>query len=127
LPDIAAISVDTPQRMQQAPTFPGGTRMSAHRFAPLLILALAATPLLANAAPKTAQQELMAKCSAQNKGKTGEDYKSSQKACLSSGKTDSNAKVSPQQRMKDCNAEAATKKLSGDARKTFMSGCLKTH
>lgn len=30
-----------------------------------------------------------------------------------------------QQRMKDCNAEAKAKALAGDARKTFMSSCLK--
>jgi hypothetical protein len=29
-----------------------------------------------------------------------------------------------QQRMKDCNAEAGTKSLKGDERKTFMSSCL---
>jgi hypothetical protein len=30
-----------------------------------------------------------------------------------------------QQRMKDCNAQAKSKKLSGDARKDFMSSCLR--
>jgi len=29
--------------------------------------------------------------------------------------------------MKTCNADAAAKTLAGDARKTFMSGCLKAH
>ena len=29
-----------------------------------------------------------------------------------------------QERMKTCNSEAGTKKLSGDARKSFMSDCL---
>ncbi len=29
-----------------------------------------------------------------------------------------------QEKMKTCNTEAAAKKLSGDARKTFMSSCL---
>ena len=34
-------------------------------------------------------------------------------------------KLTPQQqRMKDCNATSAQRKLSGDARKTFMSECL---
>ena len=34
-------------------------------------------------------------------------------------------KLTPQQqRMKDCNATSAQRKLSGDARKTFMSQCL---
>lgn len=37
-------------------------------------------------------------------------------------------KVTPQQqRMKDCNATAGQRKLSGDARKTFMSECLSGH
>lgn len=30
-----------------------------------------------------------------------------------------------QQRMKDCNAEAKTKALAGEERKSFMSSCLK--
>ena len=30
-----------------------------------------------------------------------------------------------QQRMRDCNAQAGEKKLKGEERKTFMSGCLK--
>ena len=29
--------------------------------------------------------------------------------------------------MKTCNVDAASKKLAGDARKTFMSSCLKAH
>jgi hypothetical protein len=32
--------------------------------------------------------------------------------------------TSQQQKMKDCNAEAKTKTLKGDERKTFMKGCL---
>jgi len=92
-----------------------------------LLLSLSAAPLLAAAAakPQTAQQSLMAQCSAQNKGKKGDEYKSAQKACLS-GKSEAPASGNAsQQRMKDCNAKAATQKLQGDARKTFMSGCLK--
>lgn len=90
-----------------------------------LLLSLGAAPLLADAAakPQTAQQSLMAKCSAQNKGKTGDEYKAAQKACLSGSAAP--AANASQQRMKDCNAQAATQKLQGDARKTFMSGCLK--
>jgi psiF repeat len=30
-----------------------------------------------------------------------------------------------QQRTKDCNKEAADKKMQGDARKTFLSSCIK--
>ncbi|KTF40512.1 PsiF family protein [Xanthomonas translucens] len=91
-----------------------------------LLLSLSAAPLLADAAatPQTAQQSLMAKCSAQNKGKQGDAYKAAQKACLSGNRAPAPANAS-QQRMKDCNAQAATQKLQGDARKTFMRGCLK--
>jgi hypothetical protein len=32
---------------------------------------------------------------------------------------------SQQQKMKDCNASAKTQALTGDARKQFMSNCLK--
>lgn len=35
------------------------------------------------------------------------------------------ATATQQDRMKSCNAEARTQKLKGDARKTFMSDCLK--
>jgi hypothetical protein len=38
--------------------------------------------------------------------------------------TDSKPLNSQQQKMKDCNAEAKTKALTGDDRKTFMSHCL---
>lgn len=37
------------------------------------------------------------------------------------------AAVTPQQRMAGCNADAASKHLAGDTRKTFMSNCLRTH
>jgi len=39
-------------------------------------------------------------------------------------KQPSAAQAAQQQKMKDCNAQAATKDLKGDARKTFMSSCL---
>ena len=89
----------------------------------LVCLLLLGSPVLASAA--TPQQQRMADCSAKNKGKTGEDYKSAQKTCLS-GPAPATA-TTPQERMKRCNADAASKKLAGDARKTFMSGCLKAH
>jgi len=74
-------------------------------------------PVIASAA--TPQQQRMADCSARNKGKTGEDYKTAQKACLSAPAPTAST---PQERMKTCNADAAAKKLAGDARKTFMRG-----
>jgi len=88
----------------------------------LACLLLIGSALVASAA--TPQQQRMADCSTRNKGKTGEDYKAAQKACLSAPAP---AATTPQERMKTCNADAASKKLAGDARKTFMSSCLKAH
>ncbi len=39
-------------------------------------------------------------------------------------KQPSPAQAAQQQKMKDCNAQAKTKNLAGDERKTFMSQCL---
>ncbi len=93
----------------------------------LLVLAVAAvaiSPMLANATGKTAQQKLMSECSAQNKGKTGDSYKSAQKDCLD-GRTRSTSKTGAgsQKRTTDCNAKASGKK--GDERKRYLSSCLK--
>lgn len=46
------------------------------------------------------------------------------KDCLGSKAADAAPKT-PQQRMTSCNAEAKAKALTGDARKQFMSNCLK--
>ena len=35
------------------------------------------------------------------------------------------AQKKQQERMKDCNEQAASKKMEGDSRKKFMSSCLK--
>jgi hypothetical protein len=44
---------------------------------------------------------------------------------LDAGPAAAQEKTTPQQqRMKDCNATAGSQKLTGDARKTFMSNCL---
>lgn len=50
------------------------------------------------------------------------------KNCLSAAHSGSNAdlaKMTPQERMKECNVQAKGK--SGDDRKKFMSNCLSTH
>ncbi len=90
-----------------------------------LFAAACAVPAGSAFAAQTAQQQRMAACSAQNKGKTGQDYKDAQKACLSAKAAPAAAATTPQERMKACNAEAGSKKLAGEARKSFMSGCLK--
>jgi len=86
-----------------------------------------ATVHAADTKPLTAQQQKMSDCSKQNKGKKGDDYKNSVKACLSgtAAPAPAPAKQTQQEKMKSCNAEAKTKAPTGDAHKAFMSNCLK--
>jgi len=79
------------------------------------------------AKPKTAQQEKMASCNKDATGKTGDDRKAFMKQCLSAGGAPAAAAApaTQQEKMKTCNADAKTKALAGDARKSFMSDCLK--
>lgn len=86
-----------------------------------------ATVHAADTKPLTAQQQKMSDCSKQNKGKKGDDYKNSVKACLSGSPAPAPAPVkqTQQEKMKSCNAEAKTKAPTGDAHKAFMSSCLK--
>lgn len=83
----------------------------------------AATPTASHA--KTAQQERMATCNKEAKGKKGEEHKAFMKSCLKGEKAEHSGKKlsSSQERMKTCNKEATGKK--GAERKTFMSSCLK--
>lgn len=99
------------------------------RIAVALILAMAAGPLFAATAapaakPMSPQQQRMAQCSAQNKGKTGADYKAAQSACLG-GKAAPAASMTAQQRMAKCSAENKGKK--GAEFKAAQSACLKAH
>ena len=64
---------------------------------------------------------------AQDKGKTAEK-KAPPAAAKMAGKAQkapSEAQKKQQERMKDCNKQAGDKKLKGNARKSFMSTCLK--
>lgn len=78
---------------------------------------------------ETAQQQRMGQCATQNKGKHGDAYKQAMSACLKGGSATATATKpsTPQERMKTCNAEATGKKLTGDARKSFMKTCLAAH
>ena len=62
----------------------------------------------------------MKKCSAENKGKKGDEYQTAQKACLSDGKVAGN---SQQSKMTKCSAENKGKKGQEykDAQKTCLS------
>jgi len=84
---------------------------------------------------ESAQQNLMKTCNeeAGKKSLSGDARKAFMSSCLSGDaaaksavetKPAAGGATSQQQRMKDCNAEAASKELKGDARKTFMSSCL---
>lgn len=85
----------------------------------------------------TPQQQRMRDCNKEAEGMKGQERKDFMKQCLS-GKQAANkaareerreerqeARQSQQDKMKACNAEAGEKKLKGDARKAFMSDCLK--
>ena len=110
----------------------------------VVVAACAAVPAYAADAPAAkplgAQQQKMKDCNADAKTKAlaGADRKAFMKTCLSkdgaaapaeaaaaAAPAVSSAKATQQQKMKDCNAEAATKSLKGADRKTFMSTCLK--
>jgi hypothetical protein len=72
----------------------------------------------------TVQQQRMKDCSVQAKEKSGAERQTFMKACLGAKAAEASPKT-PQQRMTSCNAEAKAKALKGDARKQFMSSCLK--
>ncbi len=91
------------------------------------LLLATAVPFVAGAGTPTPQQQRMAECSAKNKGLKGDAYKDAQRTCLSGHPAAATAAVTPQQRMTRCNADPSAKHLSGDARKTFMSDCLRSH
>jgi hypothetical protein len=106
------------------------------------MLAFAATTAFASpqaastaapAATKSTPQQRMADCNKQAAGHKGADHKAVMSACMKGDSAAAAApaadapaaKQTPQERMKSCNADAKTKALTGDARKTFMSTCLK--
>ena len=102
-----------------------------------VLFALAATAMLASAAPALAQQstnsqqDRMKACNTQagTQNLTGDARKNFMSSCLA-GKTTAGSGTTAgntqQEKMKSCNTAAGAQNLSGDARKTFMSNCLKT-
>ncbi len=82
------------------------------------------------------QQNKMKGCNAESKeaGLKGDERKVFMKKCLSKGyvlKAQAAGASAPiaapaqQDKMKSCNADAKTKGLKGDERKSFMTSCLK--
>lgn len=118
-----------------------------------LAIALSTSGFVQAQAPKkelTPQQKRMGECAHEAKGKKGDEYRKSMSECLKSkkdapapasnsqtapaaAKTAGSASApavqaqaaSPRDKMKTCNAQAKEKALKGDARKSFMSDCLK--
>jgi hypothetical protein len=77
----------------------------------------------------TPQQQRMSDCNKSATGKKGDDRKTFMSGCLK-GQTAAMPMATPmkmtqQQKMTSCNADAKTKALAGADRKTFMSSCLK--
>lgn len=92
----------------------------------------------ATSGAKATQQEKMKTCNADASAKSlkGDARKSYMSSCLkgdgataatapAATTTASTAKETQQEKMKSCSADAKAKSLKGDARKTFMSDCLK--
>lgn len=82
----------------------------------------------------TPQQQKMKDCNAQATGKKGAARNAFMKTCLKGDDATASAGSfvaapppagNQHEKMKTCNADANTKGLKGDARKTFMSTCLK--
>ena len=104
--------------------------MNLPRLALCAMFVLSSTPLFAATTPtahkpESAQQQRMAQCATQNKGKKGDDYKAAQKACLSGQPAAMAHAGTPQQRMAQCSAQNKGKK--GDDYKAAQSACLKAH
>ncbi len=83
-------------------------RILARAVARGVVVALVAMPLSTAssfAADLTPQQQRMKTCSAQNKGKKGDDYKQAQSACLSGKDAVAAAPMTPQQKMAMCSKQ----------------------
>ncbi|MFM9880340.1 MAG: PsiF family protein [Burkholderiaceae bacterium] len=81
--------------------------------------AAAASAPAADAKAPSAQNTKMATCNKEAGEKKGDERKAFMKTCLSA------KKVTQQDKMKSCNADAKAKAVKGDERKKFMSECLK--
>jgi Ni/Co efflux regulator RcnB len=76
-------------------------------------------------AKQQAQRDRMKSCNAKAGERKADDRRKFMADCLSEDGGAAKKPTAQQQRMKDCNREASGKKLKGDERKQFMSGCLK--
>ena len=72
--------------------------------------------------PLSASQQKMADCSAANKGKKGDDFKTAQKACLSGQAAPASAPMTQKEKMAACSKQNKGKK--GDDFKNAQKACL---
>ena len=99
-------------------------RVLTHGLAALLAAApIAFQPAVAADAAMSSSQSRMATCSAQNKGKKGDDYKKAQSDCLKGVDAVAAAPATQQQKMAMCSKQNKGKK--GDDYKKAQSECLK--
>jgi len=104
----------------------------------IALACLGFSTLVASPAFAGEQQSKMKGCSAEAKGMKGDERKAFMSKCLkkdyvlksAAAREDAKpaasvVKTKQQDKMKSCNAEAASKALKGDERKKFMSTCLK--
>ena len=104
-------------------------RMSSIRALPAVVAAcLIALPMTMSTAyaadaAMTPQQQRMATCSAQNKGKKGDEYKKDQSACLKGQTAAAAPMMTQQEKMAMCSKQNKGKK--GDDYKQSQSACLK--
>jgi hypothetical protein len=93
----------------------------------LLAAAIALAPAFANAQDKTPSARQNCNLAASAKKLKGEERKAFVKSCLTAeagaAKPAAQTQPQPQQKMKDCNKQAGSRK--GGERKTFLSACLK--
>ena len=71
----------------------------------------------------TASQQRMVDCNKEAGDKRGDARRDFMRQCMHGGAAP--AKMTQQEKMKQCNAQAGEKSLKGPERKTFMSDCLK--
>ena len=75
--------------------------------------------------PQTPQQQKMAACAKENKGKKGDEYKQAMSACMKSdGAAAPGAAAEPTQQQKMSACAKANKGKKGDEYKQAMSACL---
>ena len=75
-------------------------------------------PAMAASGAMTSQQSKMGLCNKEAGDKKGDERKAFMKSCLSG------TKMTQQDKMKKCNADASATAKKGDERKSFMKECL---